>query len=622
MQPARPGSLIRTAATDARILAIHGVAVAVILWLLYGPGDVAVDTVVRAPVGVIFNLMLLASSIPLARRPGRARSVRRFWRALTVMGVLLLVGNLGRLVVTLQDPGAGAVPNGRFQDVCVLSGIAILVATALAHPHPKSTRQARVQYWLDASAVMTASAVVIWFMVDRSSALGIGTTGSAPAIAIALAVAFAVTRLTVSGHNPMNAYAASPLIVAALIECFNVAVLRATVGAPVQLALQIVTTALVCIGPRLQVLADRLEAENPGSSRRSWSRLPYAMLGVVLLILPASLPGRLSGTALVTFGGLFVITGLVVVRQWVAFRENSVLVRTLSLQEERVRLMLEYSTDITSLIDATGAMVYLTPATRTLGYEPAEMIGVRVVTMIHPDDLPALLPDLQRLMATPGSSFTYQARYRHANGSWIWLEVTSRNLTHLPSVGAVVSNARDVTESRELQDRLRHQATHDALTGLANRVLFGERLAAQVDAGVALLHVDLDGFKPINDTYGHHTGDVVLVRVAERLRAVLPADAVPARLGGDEFAVLLPGAGGPAAEQVADRFRAALTRPIEVDGHLLRVAASIGVVAGAGVDPDALMREADEAMYRVKNAARGERRLTATAAYGRPARSA
>jgi diguanylate cyclase (GGDEF)-like protein/PAS domain S-box-containing protein len=604
MQPARPASLIRTAAVDARVLVTVGVAGGTILWLLYGPGHIAADVLVRAAVGVFFNVLLLGSAVQLARRPGRAAPIRRFWRALTVMGALLLVGNLGRLVVTLQNPGPGVVQNGRFQDVCVLSGIAILVTVALAHPHPKSTRQALVRYWLDAGSVMTASAVVIWFMVDRSTALGAGFRGPAAATAIALAVAFAVTRLTVSGHNPMNAIATSPLIAAALVESLNVAVMRATAGPSVQLALQMASTALVCLGPRLQVLADRIEADRPAKPRRSWSTLPYAMLGVVLVILPVSFPGHLRGTALLTFAGLFVVTGLVVARQWVAFRENSELVGTLSRQEERVRLMLEHSTDITSLIDATGAMAYLTPASRTLGYEPAEMIGVRVVTMIHPDELPALLPDLQRLMTTPGSSLTYQARYRHANGSWIWLEVTSRNLFHIPSVGAVVSNARDVTESRELQDRLRHQATHDALTGLANRVLFGERLAAEVGAGVALLHVDLDGFKPINDTYGHHTGDVVLVRVADRLRAILPPEAVPARLGGDEFAVLLPCADRPAAEQVADRFRAALARPIEVDGRSLRIAASVGVVAGTGVDPNALMREADEAMYRVKNAAR------------------
>jgi diguanylate cyclase (GGDEF)-like protein len=135
-------------------------------------------------------------------------------------------------------------------------------------------------------------------------------------------------------------------------------------------------------------------------------------------------------------------------------------------------------------------------------------------------------------------------------------------------------------------------------------VLFGRRLAAEVPRGVALLHIDLDGFKPINDTYGHHAGDVVLVRVAERLRAALPETAVVARLGGDEFAALLPGAGTATAGLAADRFRAALAEPIEVDGHRLTIGASIGVVAGTGGDPEALLRSADEAMYRIKHAAR------------------
>jgi diguanylate cyclase (GGDEF)-like protein/PAS domain S-box-containing protein len=331
----------------------------------------------------------------------------------------------------------------------------------------------------------------------------------------------------------------------------------------------------------------------------------------VLSILPAVLPAGLSPAALVALGGLLVLIAVIVARQFITFADNAALVRRsdagladLRRQEERVRLLLEYSTDITSLIDHTGAMVYLTPATRMLGYEPHEMLGVRVVTLIHPDDLPGLWPDLQRLMATPGATLTYQARYRHADGSWRWLEVTSRNLTDEPSVGAVVSNARDVTDARELQDRLRHEATHDALTGLANRVLFGRRLAAEVTTGVALLLIDLDGFKPINDTYGHHAGDAVLVRVAERLRAALPSGAVAARLGGDEFAALLPEAGMATAELVVDRFRAALAEPIEVDGQRLTVSASIGVVAGAGVDPEALLRSADAAMYRIKHGAR------------------
>ncbi|MET8153225.1 diguanylate cyclase domain-containing protein [Actinoplanes sp. NPDC049668] len=604
MQPARPASLARTAASDPWVRAVVGVAVAAILWLLYGPGNITADVLVRAFSGVFLNLVGVMSAIRLARRPGLAPAIRRFWRSLAAMATLLLAGNVAKLVITLQHPDAGAVPVGRFQTVCILTGVAILMVTAILHPHPKSTRQARLRYWLDSSAVMTASAVVIWFMFDHTTELGAGHTGPVAATVIAVAVAFTLTRLTISGLNPMNAIPAAPVIAAALLECFSVAVLRATAGPAEQMALQLTAVSLVSLGPRLQELFDRVRADRPPVARRAWSTLPFAMLGIVLVILPASLPAGLSGTAMVVFAGLFVMTGIVVARQWVAFRENSALVERLSRQEERVRLMLEYSTDITTLIDVNGAMSYLTPGSRALGYEPAQLLGVRIVTMIHPEDLPGLLPDMQRLMMTPGANLTYQARYRHADGSWRWLEVTSRNLMHLPSVSAVVSNSRDVTESRELQDRLRHQATHDELTGLANRALFGERLAAAVDDGVAVLHVDLDGFKPINDTYGHHAGDAVLTWVADRLRAVVPADAMPARLGGDEFAVLLPGASRPAAELVAERFRAALAQPIEVDGHSLRVAASVGVVAGAGVDPNALLRQADAAMYRVKNAAR------------------
>jgi diguanylate cyclase (GGDEF)-like protein len=134
-------------------------------------------------------------------------------------------------------------------------------------------------------------------------------------------------------------------------------------------------------------------------------------------------------------------------------------------------------------------------------------------------------------------------------------------------------------EARGLQEQLRHQATHDALTGLANRALFDERLDA-VTGPAAVLLVDLDGFKSINDTHGHHAGDVILTAVADRLRRCVPASATAARLGGDEFAVLLPGADEPTARLLVDRFTALLDEPVAVDGVVLRAEASIGVAAG------------------------------------------
>ncbi|MGW4947566.1 diguanylate cyclase domain-containing protein [Actinoplanes sp. NPDC004185] len=611
MPPERSASLPRTVATDPVVLALAGVSLAAIGWLLWGPGSLAFHVLLRAWLGPALNLVLLAGAVRLARRSGCDAADRRFWRAMTAMGALLLTGHLGRLAGALHRPDAGAVATGQFQSVCVLAGVTVLVVAALTHPRPAAPSRVRLRNLLDTTAVGTAAVVAIWFMADRSAALGVGSGASMAAVAIAVVTTFAVIRLVMGGHSPISSATAAALVAAAVVQCVNGGVLPGSAGWRVQLALQITAVALVSVGPRVQELADRAAAGRPARRRRTYSVLPYAMLGLVFAVLPAVLPSGLSATALVALGGLLVITAVVVARQLLTFAENESLVRrtdagleTLRRQEERVRLLLEYSTDITSLIDHTGAMVYLTPATRMLGYEPGEMLGVRVITLIHPDDLPALLGDLQQLMATPGATFTYQARYRHKEGSWRWLEVTSRNLTHEPSVAAVVSNARDVTDARELQDRLRHEATHDALTGLANRVLFGRRLAATVGGGVALLHIDLDGFKPINDTYGHHAGDAVLVRVAECLRAALPATAVAARLGGDEFAVLLPGAGTATADLVAERFRIALAEPVEVDGHRLTIGASVGVVAGTGVDPEALLRRADEAMYRTKHASR------------------
>jgi len=165
-------------------------------------------------------------------------------------------------------------------------------------------------------------------------------------------------------------------------------------------------------------------------------------------------------------------------------------------------------------------------------------------------------------------------------------------------------------EARELQEQLRHQAEHDVLTQLANRRLFTERLTAAAerpgpDAGrVALLAIDLDGFKPINDTHGHHVGDAVLVAVGERIRRSVRASDTAARLGGDEFAVLMPGATRRAAERLAARIEAVLAEPIAIGPLLLNIGASVGVAVGSADDPEALMRGADAAMYAVKHGRR------------------
>jgi diguanylate cyclase (GGDEF)-like protein len=233
-----------------------------------------------------------------------------------------------------------------------------------------------------------------------------------------------------------------------------------------------------------------------------------------------------------------------------------------------------------------------------------------MLALIHADDIAAQSIRFGHLEATPGASVTYQLRVQHADGPWRWLEVISTNLLEDPAVNGIVSNARDITVAREHQELLRHQASHDPLTQLPNRALFTERAEAAGAAQdrtqqTAILLIDLDDFKSVNDTLGHHVGDALLVGVADRLRnCVRPCDTI-ARLGGDEFAILLPLASEREATALAERVMAALTTPINAAGHTLTAQASIGLAQDASNDPDELLRSADLAMYAAKRSGKG-----------------
>ncbi len=184
-------------------------------------------------------------------------------------------------------------------------------------------------------------------------------------------------------------------------------------------------------------------------------------------------------------------------------------------------------------------------------------------------------------------------------------------------LGAVVA-MHDVTERRALQDRLAHQALHDTLTGLPNRALFYDRLEHALtriersDSGVAVLFMDLDNFKVVNDSLGHTAGDQLLIALAGRLReCVRPVDTV-ARLGGDEFTILLEDVvDAEAPTQLAEGIAELLRKPFELFGRDVYVSASIGIaISGPGkAHPDDLLRRADVAMYKAKGAGKGQHKL-------------
>ncbi|MEV4342858.1 sensor domain-containing diguanylate cyclase [Actinoplanes sp. NPDC049596] len=265
--------------------------------------------------------------------------------------------------------------------------------------------------------------------------------------------------------------------------------------------------------------------------------------------------------------------------------------------------LVQDSTDVYCVVEATGEMRYVSPAIRNLtGFGAEAYAGANWTTQVDPDGVVLARAAIERCLADPAEPQAVQLRARHAGGGWRWVEGTVRNLIAHPAVGALVVNFRDVTERVEMQERLTHEATYDHLTGLHNRAAFLRGLAAApLTAGVAVLFVDLDGFKAVNDTYGHRYGDALLASVAGVLRSCVRPEDLLGRLGGDEFGVVLA-SGSPLT--VAGRILAALDQPVTVDGVTLRARASIGVAAA---DPSCgsaaeLLDRADLAMYDAKRA--------------------
>ena len=279
-------------------------------------------------------------------------------------------------------------------------------------------------------------------------------------------------------------------------------------------------------------------------------------------------------------------------------------------KDERLQALVQHSSDVVSVLDESGRIDYLSPSVeRVFGHAAEALIGLPLLKVVHPDDFPSVIAVLSNVGGSKASDAVLECRVRHRDGSWRDTESRVTNLLDEPAIHGVVLNMRDVSERKQLEARLVEQAFRDPLTGLANRALFNDRAAhalarrARGDKRVALLLLDLDNFKAVNDSLGHAAGDALLIETGKRLRAcVRPADTV-ARLGGDEFAVLLEEVDGPGAAAVtAERISRAVRAPVALDASEVLPSASIGVAeSGPGDDADALLRNADVALYAAKH---------------------
>ena len=306
------------------------------------------------------------------------------------------------------------------------------------------------------------------------------------------------------------------------------------------------------------------------------------------------------------------IDGIVVTARQIDDRKAAEL--QLAASEARFRGLVQHGSDVVAVVDHHGMVNYISASVmRVLGHEPHELVGRELSGLVHPDDRLALTALLFRLSTDPTVPHRAELRMAGGRGEWRTLDLTMTDLTADPAVNGVVVNAHDVTERKALEHDLRHQALHDALTGLPNRVLFRDRVQQALDrrgaGSVVVMVIDLDDFKTINDAVGHAIGDNILHVLGLRLEQHLRAGDTLARLGGDEFSITVEdGTNRETVAMVARRILDEIRIPITYDEHEFVLDASIGIVYSEDCDrpdPEIMLRNADMALHAAKSRGKG-----------------
>ncbi|MGY2083592.1 diguanylate cyclase domain-containing protein [Blastococcus sp. SYSU DS0539] len=592
-------------------------------WLHAGLAVLVVAAVVPlVPIGpwrptaeIPLFLLGTAGTLTALRRHAAPQVVA--WRALTAALVLFALSS------AVEAPAlAGVLPGplASLESALDIAAYAAMVVGALGVVRDGRRTRDRGA-WADTATLLLAAGLALLAVQGRDHVVtadhvetGVGT----PLLTVLLL--FVCVPLAVSrGRRSVSSTA---LLAAALLTVAGYtgrmlfgALREAPLLDPLPL---LAVAALVLAGrhPSVAALGRHPEsAQDPASGR---------LLGlcVTLLVSPALLLLWSSGHGGIGYllgAGSALLTGLALWRLAALNRERERTRAALAASEARMRLLLANATDVIATIDPTGTITYMSPAAETLFGRPGSAyVGRSAIELAHPRDqvrLRAAVAAAGAAGAAVAGFVDADIRVQHSSGGSRWVEVRISGKVEDAGFEGWVVNLREVTDRKLFEEELRRQARTDPLTGLLNRAAFNERLAeatAAVDpaAPPAVLFVDVDDFKGVNDTLGHAAGDELLLAVAARLSAAVRGDDVVARLGGDEFALLLTDADGARLRDVADRLLAALRDPVELDGRSLTVTASVGgALADAGCTAEELLHRADTAMYAAKRAGKDSRAL-------------
>ncbi len=589
--------------------------------------------------GVSTGLLVLAV-VSLGRRAMETRTTQPLPWALLAAGLSVDVAAGGWALWSLAaghfavaEPGSAVEP---LHELRHLVQAPLIVAGLLLLPHGRQSRRRTWETLVDTAAAGCSFVVITrQFLLPEDLASVVpwevrdGFFDMAWIVGLGTVLVYVVSRTRTPGGLPMRSLV--PLCVglglAAVSETLTVlaAAAPAEVVAASSLSLAAIAWVLVAVGARNRGLAP--EGHGALGPREYTAVLVplvapavAAVVVSVALVRGSWLAAGSVVAAVLTLFFLLVSAAATRVDALLVTRtlESRVLERTLALgtREKWFRALVQNSSDVVTVMTAMGVVRYVTPSvTSILGHDPEALAGTSFMDLLPPTDARRLERRLAEALADPHSTLVVGFPILHSDGHWVETETYVTSLIDDPDIRGLVLTTRDVSERRRLEQQLTNQAYSDSLTGLANRAMFRQRVESALEeaatephgsgvGSVAVVFLDLDGFKAVNDTEGHATGDILLGHVASRIgRCVRPQDVV-ARLGGDEFGVLVVGEGAESgAVWIAQRVRSALLSEFVIDGRPIRVGMSAGIaVNDAGHETaDNLLRNADLAMYRAKS---------------------
>ncbi len=595
-----------------------------LLWIVIGASPAKSTAFANDLVQVLMPAVALTATILLARHPNLDPDAKTAWRRTSIAYAVFAFAQFGWL---LYSQVFKVRPFPSLADIGFLVFYPTMLFALLSFPTAEQTRHHRRKFILDLVSVMIAGTTVVWYFIVLPT-IETGVDGVRVGLNIAYIVGDLVLLLGISTillkRPPAHLRQSLWIVVAGLVNLLCADIIFAFVTL-YRLGSSGPFVVLWVTGPLLLAVASLYQYYLTSTAPRNslwaigetfvptFSWLPYVaiIVGYGVLVV-AAIPYWNQPLGLVLVAAL-VLTAIVVLRQITAVKENVKLhaIQAARESESHFRTLIENSSDIVMIFSTDGTITYQSPSVhRILGYEQDSLLGQLGFSYVHPDDLKPMKDASRVLMKSAYGEVLRECRFRHRNGTWRVLEGIAKLISDEETgTKAILLNARDVNERKALESKIIHQAFHDPLTNLANRLLFRSRVEealithADRPDQVGVLFLDLDDFKNINDTLGHDAGDKLLVEFTEKLRLCVRARDTVARLGGDEFAILIEGDDvRDKSVSVSKRILENVRQSFNINGADVKVGISIGIAFKETEDTtaDDLLRNADVAMYSAK----------------------